>query len=74
VTDVSSTAQGSTGKDHQLIMLNLIKPKYLVPIHGEWQHLVGHAEIGKRENIFLLENGDVLVYEKCGSSDCGRHT
>jgi len=50
-------------------MLNLIKPKYLVPIHGEWQHLVGHAEIGKRaglpgENIFLLENGDVLVYEK----------
>lgn len=66
---IHSSGHPCTGKDHQLIMLNLIKPKYLVPIHGEWRHLVGHAEIGKRaglpgENIFLLENGDVLVYEK----------
>jgi len=50
-----------------------------VPIHGEWQHLVGHAEIGKRaglpgENIFLLENGDVLVYEKKKASLESRNT
>jgi ribonuclease J len=66
---IHSSGHPCTGKDHQLIMLNLLKPKYLVPIHGEWQHLVGHADIGKRaglpaENIFLMENGDVLVYEK----------
>ncbi|WP_018963062.1 ribonuclease J [Coprothermobacter platensis] len=66
---IHSSGHPCTAKDHQLIMLNLLKPRYLVPIHGEWQHLVGHADIGKRaglpsENIFLMENGDVLVYEK----------
>ncbi|NPV88650.1 ribonuclease J [Coprothermobacteraceae bacterium] len=65
---IHSSGHPCTSKDHQLIMLHLLKPRYLVPIHGEWQHLVGHAQIGRRagipgERIFLLENGDVLVYE-----------
>jgi ribonuclease J len=44
---------------------SLIKPKYFMPIHGEYRHLHSHAIIAeslglKRDNIFILENGQVL--------------
>ena len=43
----------------------LIKPKYFMPVHGEYRHLHRHAVIAEsigmnRENIFVLENGQVL--------------
>jgi ribonuclease J len=43
----------------------LIKPKYFMPVHGEYRHLHQHAVIAesigmKRDNIFILENGQVL--------------
>ncbi|MGI6580446.1 MAG: ribonuclease J [Saccharofermentanales bacterium] len=47
------------------LMLNLLKPKYFIPAHGEYRHLYHHAKIAenlgvKQENIFLLNNGDIL--------------
>ena len=47
------------------VMLNLVRPKYFMPVHGEHRHLFFHAELARQigipdENIFLLENGDVL--------------
>ena len=47
------------------LMYSLIKPKYSIPIHGEYRHLVRHAELAEemgipRDNIFILKNGDVL--------------
>jgi len=44
----------------------LTKPKYAIPVHGEYRHLIRHAEIAElmgvpKENIFLLESGDVLT-------------
>lgn len=44
----------------------LTKPKYAVPVHGEYRHLIRHAELAQlmgvpKENIFLLSSGDVLT-------------
>lgn len=46
-------------------MLNMIQPKFFVPIHGEYRHLVLHARLAEevgipRQNIFVLESGHVL--------------
>ena len=43
----------------------LTKPKYAIPVHGEYRHLIRHAEVAQmmglpKENIFLLSSGDVL--------------
>ncbi len=58
-------ASGHGGKLEQLLMLNLIKPKYFFPIHGETMMLIEHAktaeEVGiRRSNSFILKNGDKL--------------
>lgn len=52
-------------------MLNLVQPRYFVPIHGETRHLVAHAllaqEVGvPKENVFVLGNGDCLELSKSG--------
>ncbi len=51
----------------------LTKPKYAVPIHGEYRHLKTHAQIARdmgvaKENVFVLESGNVLEL----SADCGK--
>jgi ribonuclease J len=48
------------------MLLKLIKPKYFVPVHGEYRHMTAHAKIAeecgvKPENIFVNDNGDSLV-------------
>lgn len=51
-------------------MIELVRPKYYLPIHGEVHHLVHNAEIAKRtgiikpENIFVIENGQTLEATK----------
>ena len=47
------------------LMYSIIKPKYSIPVHGEFRHLMGQAELAeglgiKKENIFVLRSGDVL--------------
>jgi len=56
---------GHGAQEEEKLMLNLVRPRYFVPIHGEYRHLALHArlaeEVGvERENIFVLESGDVL--------------
>lgn len=56
---------GHASQEELKLMLNMVKPKYFIPIHGEFRHLKHHADIAEetgipRENIFLLDNGDVL--------------
>lgn len=57
---------GHGGQEEQKLMLSLIKPKYFMPIHGEYRMLKVHAGLAQQigvppENNFVLENGDVLA-------------
>ena len=50
------------------MMIRLTKPKYFIPIHGEYRHLVHHAELARsteieEENILLAENGNVISFK-----------
>ncbi len=56
---------GHGSQEELKLLLNLVKPKYFVPIHGEYRHLSLHARLGEEigmpaSNIFVLEDGDVL--------------
>ncbi|MBI5187808.1 MAG: ribonuclease J [Nitrospirae bacterium] len=64
---------GHASKEELKLMLNLVKPKYFMPIHGEYRHLVYHSKLAEKlsipkENIFILENGDVLDIAEEGAS------
>lgn len=73
---------GHACREEQKMMLNLVKPKYFIPVHGEYRHLVYHARLAEgigipRENILILENGDVAKFTedsavKAGKVDAGR--
>lgn len=57
---------GHASQEEQKLMLQLIKPKFFMPMHGEYKMLKTHAktaqEVGiPKENIFILANGDALV-------------
>ncbi|MDQ5943806.1 MAG: ribonuclease [Patescibacteria group bacterium] len=58
-------------------MIELVRPKYYLPIHGEIHHMVHNAEIAKRggivkpENIFVIENGQTLEANKEGEVKLG---
>ena len=56
---------GHASTEELKVMLNLVKPKFFMPVHGEHRHLYFHAELARAigmpdENIFIMENGDVL--------------
>ncbi|NLK28407.1 MAG: ribonuclease J [Clostridiales bacterium] len=51
------------------LIYSLIKPQYAVPVHGEYRHLIRHAEVAElmgipKENIFIISSGDVLTLSK----------
>jgi ribonuclease J len=54
------------GSEEELkTILNLVRPRFFVPVHGEYRHLARHAKLAQqmgvaRENVFVLDNGDVL--------------
>jgi ribonuclease J len=59
------------------LMLNLVRPRYFVPIHGEYRHLRRHMLMAKElaavaGEIFLLESGDVLEFDAQGARRGGR--
>ena len=56
---------GHACQEEQKLMLSLVRPKYFVPVHGEYRQLIAHSETGKKmgiepENIFLMKNGRIL--------------
>jgi ribonuclease J len=59
---------GHAAQEEQKLVLSLLKPKFLVPMHGEFRHLRHHKNTGMgmgipEENIFVLENGDRLEFK-----------
>ena len=58
------------------LMINLTKPKYFIPIHGEYRHLILHTRLAEkvgiaRENILLAQNGQVIEFDNSGGSITG---
>jgi ribonuclease J len=58
---------GHGSREEHKLMLNLTRPRFFVPIHGEYRHLVHHARMAEqvgipRENIFVVESGTVLEF------------
>ncbi len=56
---------GHAAREDLRMMLNLVRPQYFVPVHGEYRHQHLHAALAREggmedEDIFILENGDVL--------------
>ncbi|MEN9687350.1 MAG: hypothetical protein RL381_362 [Actinomycetota bacterium] len=56
---------GHAAAGELLYCYNIVKPKYALPVHGEWRHLKANAEIAiqagvPRENAFIIENGIVV--------------
>lgn len=67
VMDVHTS--GHAQREDLKLMINLVKPKHLVPIHGELFMRQAHAEIGRElglseKSVVMLENGDVLEISK----------
>jgi len=68
---------GHASKEELKLMLNLVRPKYFMPVHGEYRHLVYHSLLAKKleipkENIFILKNGEILQIDHNGASRNGR--
>ncbi len=64
---------GHASQEEQKMMLALIRPKYFIPVHGEYRMLVKHAELGREmgvqpKNIVIAENGSVIELSKKGIS------
>jgi len=62
---------GHASQEEQKLLLNLIKPRYFVPIHGELRHLKAHARTARElgippSNILVVENGYVLEFDQEG--------
>ncbi|MCG3208253.1 MAG: Ribonuclease J1 [Anaerolineae bacterium] len=63
---------GHASQEELKLLLNLVKPKYFIPVHGELRHLHSHAELARQqgipaENIFVLENGAVMEFDEKGA-------
>ena len=65
VSDIHSS--GHAYQEELKLIINLVKPKYFIPVHGEFRHLVKHIELAEetcipQENTILAENGDTICF------------
>src|SRR5579883_706758 len=66
-TDGRAHVSGHASQEELLLMLNLVRPEFLIPVHGEYRMLNAHKQLAVRtgvepENVFVAENGDVLEF------------
>jgi ribonuclease J len=59
---------GHASQEEQKLMLNLVKPEYFIPVHGELRHLRAHEALARQlgipaQNIFVIENGYSVEFD-----------
>src|SRR2546428_11136865 len=69
---------GHASQEDLKLMLSLTRPRYFVPVHGEYRHLLGHARLAASvgltpDRIFLLEDGLGLEVTKTAARVVGRY-
>ena len=77
VTQVHVHGHGS--QEELKLLLNVIKPRFFMPIHGEYRHLSLHAKLAQsigipKDNSFVLEDGDILELDTKSARIAGRVT
>lgn len=68
-------ATGHAKQEELKLMLNLTRPQVLVPVHGEYRMRMRHAQLGEEVGVpqqELIENGDVLQFDKNGARVVGQ--
>lgn len=75
LTDTHTSGHG--GQEEQKLMLKLVKPKYFMPIHGEYRMLKIHSNLGyqtgvRRGRAFVLDNGEVLAVTRNSARVAGK--
>jgi ribonuclease J len=68
---------GHASREELKIMLNMIRPKYFIPVHGEYRHLVIHGNLARgvfveEKNVILAEDGDIVEFTGEGAGVAGR--
>lgn len=67
---------GHASQEELKLMLNLVRPRFFIPVHGEYRHLVKHAQLAQRvgiakERCILAVNGEVIAFEGDGCAIAG---
>ncbi|MBN9617712.1 MAG: ribonuclease J [Acidobacteriales bacterium 59-55] len=69
---------GHGSQEELRLMINLVRPKFFIPVHGDYRHLKRHIELagsmGVVEKTILLEDGDVLEVDKNSAAKTGKVT
>jgi ribonuclease J len=68
---------GHASQEELKLIINLVKPKYFIPIHGEYRQLRLHAELaasmhGSVGSVMLMESGDIMEFDELGARKAGR--
>jgi ribonuclease J len=69
---------GHASQEEQRLMINLLRPKFFIPIHGDFRHLKKHAEIAQSLGVvdlaLIIENGDILELDRDNARKTGKVT
>ncbi|WP_263379715.1 ribonuclease J [Granulicella paludicola] len=69
---------GHGSQEELRMMINLVRPKFFIPVHGDYRHLKRHVELaiatGIPEKVILMEDGDVLTLDRNSAEKTGKVT
>jgi ribonuclease J len=63
---------GHAFQEEQKLMINLVKPKYFIPVHGEYRHLILHGRLAQKagvpgDQVLVAQNGNIIEFDEDGA-------